>query len=172
MKLEKVIEDGVPEEAPDLLSEVDEYPSWESKGRQGFIYMTRKRFSVGPHSRDLAVYPFSDWVVIFARKAMSAVVCEKMQLRPANRYTLGDMALKWAAGSRSIELHTKDRKMAGALTGDPSKPGRYRFTVFDSRGPVGHVEGTCPQDLLSQAWGDGFRVLCRGCVDEVVGGGV
>jgi hypothetical protein len=172
MELEKIIEDGPPEEALDLLAELD-YPSWEHGKSKGFIYFTRKdNIGQGGRPREtnglFIIRGVHDWTVVFAKKAFGASACEKLQLRPGNRRTVASMILGWASGAKVIELQTKDKKMVGAVTEDPSKPGRYRFTRFDEQGPFSHSEGAEPLALLENAWGDGFRVLCRGCVDRIM----
>jgi hypothetical protein len=169
MELEKIIEDGPPEEATDLLADVD-YPPWDQSGRTAFIYITRKKGVVAQKPRDQFIVPTKEWTVIFSKKPFGAEACEKLQLRPANRRTVASMMLAWAAGSKSLEVKTKKGNWAGALTEDPSIPGQYRFTRFDAEGPWGHSEGKDPLVLLQDAWSDGYRVLCRGCVDQVLVG--
>lgn len=165
MTLDKIIESGIPEDAPDALASVEKYPHWEKgsptkSGPRGFIYFVRK-YTKKP-LMGVKVYNIAGWFVIFAKNSFSPRLCEQMQLRPGNGYTLGDMALQWACGAKGIVVTTDDQKMTGLLSGDPSKPDQYRFTIFDAGGAVGHLEGKEPRDLFYRAWLDGFRVLSQG----------
>lgn len=74
--------------------------------------------------------------------------------------------------SGSIELlHRRISGWAAAVTRDPSKPGRWRMTRFDSDGASGHIECATAADAVREAWDAGFRVVHPGAVEFVVLGG-
>ncbi|GAB0154656.1 hypothetical protein MnBA_40560 [Marinobacterium sp. BA1] len=76
--------------------------------------------------------------------------------------------LRKASGDLSgVELMNRGSDRFAVFLPDATEPGRLRCSYFDEHGFYGHTTRDTYQELLKEAWTDGFRVETSGQLDRL-----
>jgi hypothetical protein len=82
---------------------------------------------------------------------------DELELAAQEQQRVEAQAKELADGAESVEFTHRDGERTALASRDPSKPGGWRITRFDSDGPIGHGERSTLQEAVQAALEEGYE---------------